>query len=64
MIGPVQSLLQNYYNISVGRSGVDGIYGADTEKAVKQFQKDKGLTADGIVGENTMKELLKVEDDT
>lgn len=64
VIGPVQTLLQNYYNISVGRSGVDGIYGTDTEKAVKQFQKDKGLTADGIVGENTMKEILKVEDDT
>ena len=40
VIGPVQSVLANYYNISVGPSGADGIFGADTEKAVKQFQKE------------------------
>ncbi|BDA78473.1 endolysin [Leptospira kobayashii] len=28
---------------------IDGDFGAGTEKAVKQFQKDKGLIADGIV---------------
>lgn len=61
VIGPVQSVLANYYNISVGPSGADGIFGADTEKAVKQFQKENGLKADGIVGEKTMKELLKIE---
>lgn len=61
VIGPVQSVLANYYNISVGPSGADGIFGADTEKAVKRFQKENGLKADGIVGEKTMKELLKIE---
>lgn len=29
---------------------VDGIFGRDTEALVKTFQKDRGLTADGIVG--------------
>ena len=43
----------------VGKSGADGIFGANTEKAVKAFQKDhdgpdgKALKIDGIVGSNT-----------
>lgn len=39
------------YNI--GASGIDGQYGSGTQEAVKQFQRDHGLTADGIVGEKT-----------
>lgn len=31
----------------------DGIFGAKTEKAVKAYQKSKGLTADGIIGPKT-----------
>ena len=37
-----------YYNGSV-----DGIFGSNTEKAVKYFQQKNGLTADGIVGSKT-----------
>lgn len=33
--------------------GADGKFGAKTETAVKQFQKDNGLKADGIVGAAT-----------
>lgn len=44
---------------NVGGTGVDGDFGANTESAVKKFQKDKGLTADGIVGANTWTKLLK-----
>lgn len=32
---------------------VDGIYGENTRKAVINFQKKNGLTADGVVGLNT-----------
>lgn len=43
---------------SCGSSGVDGDFGSGTEKAVKNFQKANGLTADGIVGKDTWKKLL------
>ena len=43
---------------SCGSSGADGDFGSGTEKAVKNFQKANGLTADGIVGKDTWKELL------
>ena len=38
---------------SCGSKGADGIYGNDTVKAVKAFQKANGLTADGIAGPKT-----------
>ncbi|MFB2833299.1 glycoside hydrolase family protein [Floridanema evergladense] len=36
---------------------VDGIFGKDTDKAVRQFQKQKNLTVDGIAGVQTQKAL-------
>lgn len=38
-------------------STVDGIWGPKTLTAVKNFQKSKGLTADGIIGAKTEKAL-------
>ena len=38
---------------SVGKYGIDGIFGSDTLKAVKHFQKDYGLDVDGDVGSKT-----------
>lgn len=38
---------------------VDGSFWKDTDKIVRQFQKDRGLKVDGKVGANTVKELLK-----
>ena len=45
---------------SLGSYGIDGDFGSATEKAVKQFQKDWGLTADGIIGPKTWDMLMGV----
>jgi peptidoglycan hydrolase-like protein with peptidoglycan-binding domain len=37
--------------------GVDGIYGPETEEAVRSFQSSKGLAVDGIVGPATIAAL-------
>ena len=37
---------------------VDGVFGNLTEEAVKAFQKEKGLVADGIVGVKTLALLI------
>ena len=48
-----ESLLDMGYSLPV--YGADGIYGKETEKAVLQFQIDKGaVKLDGIVGPETM----------
>ena len=50
----IQTRLKNwgYYN-----GEVDGIYGSRTTAAVKQFQKNNGLAADGIAGPQTLKAM-------
>lgn len=45
----------NYHGYTVT---VDSIFGKKTEAAVKQFQKSRKLTVDGIVGQKTWKELI------
>ncbi len=59
--GGITKLIQDYliaHGYSCGSTGADGKFGDDTESAVKKFQKAKGLTVDGIVGQNTWKEML------
>lgn len=56
--GPFVSYLQ----LSLQRAGyepgsIDGIFGARTLNAVDSFQRDNGLTADGIVGKMTWTRL-------
>ena len=36
---------------------VDGVYGSQTEKAVRQFQRKNGLTVDGVAGKQTLAAL-------
>lgn len=38
---------------------LDGVFGNDTFAAVKDYQSENKLTADGIVGQNTITSLLK-----
>ncbi len=47
----IQQKLKNwgYYN-----GAVDGIYGTQTQKAVRWFQQKNGLTVDGIAGPKTL----------
>lgn len=50
----IQTALSNrgYY-----KGNIDGIYGTGTKNAVLSFQKDNGLSADGIAGKQTLKAL-------
>ena len=44
--------------LGFSQAQIDGKFGLGTEAAVKRFQTDKGLLADGIVGGNTWAILL------
>lgn len=46
------------YNGNMGTP--DGIFGPNTDGAVKAYQKAKGLVADGVVGQKTMSLLLGI----
>ncbi len=39
------------------KGNVDGIFGTQTRTAVRNFQRDKGLTVDGIAGKKTLAAL-------
>ncbi len=41
--------------------GVDGLFGRNTEAAVKRFQREQGLDDDGVVGSLTWGALLQTE---
>lgn len=47
-----QSILKKE-GYDIGKFGADGEFGNDTLKAVKQFQSEKGLVVDGIIGPKT-----------
>ena len=51
----VQHLLKYKHGYDIE---VDGVFGSNTDKAVRELQKAYGLAADGIVGKNTWKALV------
>ena len=54
---PVKALQQRLDQLGFANGANDGVFGKNTEKAVKQFQRSVGLEADGIVGKGTWKML-------
>lgn len=53
-------ILQNTLNQAGYNAGTaDGIFGQNTERAVKRFQRDQRLSQDGIVGPDTWMKLHK-----
>lgn len=52
--GAITRLLQErLVSLNYSTNGVDGIFGTGTKAAVVRFQLNKGLSADGIVGQGT-----------
>lgn len=50
--------------VSYGENlALDGDFGPATEAAVKRFQSNYGLTADGIAGSNTYSKIYSLQDD-
>lgn len=61
--GNITKLLQEKLislGYDLGKHGADGDFGTATYNAVVKFQKDNGLTTDGIVGQNTWRKLLNL----
>lgn len=54
VVKQIQTKLKNwgFYN-----GAVDGVFGGETKEAVIRFQKKNNLTADGVVGDNTLSAL-------
>ena len=59
--GNITKLLQEkLVKLGYSTNGVDGIFGSETYSAVREFQKTRGLSVDGIVGQNTWVKLLNL----
>jgi GH25 family lysozyme M1 (1,4-beta-N-acetylmuramidase) len=54
--------ITKWIQLRVGMTGneVDGVFGSNTKQAVISFQSYRGISADGVVGRNTWRELLNM----
>lgn len=52
-----QNVQQKLKDLGYYNGNIDGILGKKSIQAIKNFQRDYGLTIDGIVGKNTLKAL-------
>lgn len=50
----VTELQSNLTKLGYNTNGIDGRFGAGTQRAVVKFQKDNGLYADGLAGSKTL----------
>ena len=63
--GQPVSIIQYYlkflslFNNTLPEISVDGVFGEATENAVRTFQREHGLTADGVVDEDTWNAILE-----
>ena len=57
-VADLQSRLEKL-GFRIPRSEAGGFFGPGTDSAVKGFQQDRGLVADGIVGEATWREIVE-----
>lgn len=58
--GAVQMLQMQLQTLGYYNGAIDGIFGAQTQQAVRAFQRDYGLVQDGVVGPNTWAALDNV----
>ena len=54
---PVEALQRRLKELDLYKGAVDGKYGTATQAAVRAFQKNNSLKADGIVGKDTLAKL-------
>ena len=55
----IKKIQQALKNAGFYKGEIDGKIGSKTKIAIKAFQKSKGLSADGVVGQKTWNELSK-----
>lgn len=58
MVVDVQTKLTRL-GFDVGARRIDGVFGPETEKAVRLFQGKRGLDVDGVVGPDTWREMVE-----
>ena len=57
----VLEIQKRLVQLSYKVSDLDGRFGPETEQAIKQYQKDRNLYVDGIVGNDTYNNLMQRE---